>query len=180
MPFHKLSIVDGQSAIVKKGFTLIELLVVITILGILAGLTLATYGGTQARSRDSKRKTDLDAVKKALELAKQDSTGSYYYPSCNTNDGPGGTGCVLNGTITNPPLTPVGITPYMQTVPTDPKSGNYTYIPTGSGCTNSPGTCKTYTLVACLENTRDSQSDVAKGGTNNTICGTLQSYTVSP
>lgn len=167
------------------GFTLIELLVVITIIGILAGLTLASFGSAQGRSRDSRRKTDLDAIKKAFELAKQDSPGSYYYPSCDSpNDGLGGSGCVLIGTKTNPDLTSTTETPYMQTVPTDPKtSTGYTYIPAGTGCSNSPGTCKTYTLVACLENTRDSQKDSSTGGTeNDTACpgASLVSYTVKP
>lgn len=181
MPFLRKSIVDSRSTIVKKtGFTLIELLIVITILGILAGLTLASYGGTQERARDSKRKTDLDALKKALELARQDSTGAYYYPSCDSIDGPGSTGCYLTGTKTNPDLTSISGTPYMQSVPTDPKtSTGYVYIPSGTGCTASPNTCTTYTLIACLENTKDTQKDQTE---NNTVCpGTsLVSYTITP
>ncbi len=137
----------------KYGFTLIELLVVITILGILAGLTLATFSGTQERSRDSRRKTDLDAIKKALELAKQDSTGSYYYPACS----PSAVSCIISGTNTNPQLTPGTGTPYLANVPTDPKTNTgYTYIPTPASCTAT--TCTTYTLIACVENGRDTQS----------------------
>ncbi|OGE07316.1 hypothetical protein A2615_00525, partial [Candidatus Curtissbacteria bacterium RIFOXYD1_FULL_41_36] len=52
----------------RRGFTLIELLVVITIIGILAAIAIVSYGGTQERARDSRRKSDLDAIKKALEL----------------------------------------------------------------------------------------------------------------
>lgn len=66
--------------ILKRGFTLIELLIVITILGILAALTLASYGNTQAKARDGVRKSDLAQIKRALELAKSDCQGSAYYP----------------------------------------------------------------------------------------------------
>jgi len=52
----------------KKGFTLIELLVVIAIIGILATIILVTYSNLQAKSRDSKRKGDLQAISSSLEL----------------------------------------------------------------------------------------------------------------
>src|SRR3990167_9003604 len=65
---------------VKQGFTLIELLIVITIIGILASLTLASYGNAQAKGRDGVRKSDLAQIKRALELAKADCTGSAWYP----------------------------------------------------------------------------------------------------
>lgn len=64
----------------KRGFTLIELLVVITIIGILAALTLASYGNAQAKARDGIRKSDLAQVKRALELVKSDCKGAAYYP----------------------------------------------------------------------------------------------------
>src|SRR3989338_8082819 len=65
----------------RKGFTLIELLVVISIIGILASFAIASFPSAQAKGRDSRRKADLDAIRKAGELAKTDSTGSKYYPS---------------------------------------------------------------------------------------------------
>lgn len=64
----------------RQGFTLIELLIVITIIGILAGLTLASFGGAQAKARDGIRKNDLAQIKRALELAKADCEGNAYYP----------------------------------------------------------------------------------------------------
>lgn len=155
----------------RKGFTLIELLVVITILGVLAGLTLASYGGTQERARDSKRKTDLDAIRKALELSKQDSTGAYYYPNCN----PIAVSCTLTGTSTNPQLTS-GTTPYMNSVPTDPKTATgYSYIPTPASC--AANACTSYTLIACLENSRDTQAV-----TDSTNCPTSpnKAYKITP
>jgi general secretion pathway protein G len=131
----------------KKGFTLIELLIVITILGILAGLILASYGAAQARSRDARRKTDLDALKKALQLVKQDTPGQYYFPACDS-----GSSCNISDNNTTTDLAPT----YIKTVPRDPKS-NTGYLYTPSGCTGA--NCTDYTLTACLENINDTQKD---------------------
>lgn len=152
MSSRKFSISNFQFSI-QNGFTLIELLVVITILGILAGMSLVSYSGTQARSRDSRRKTDLDAIRKTLELVKADSTGQYYYPSCFSYIA--GACNLTTGSSTTPDLT-VGTTPYIKTLPTDPKTSvGYKYIPTPANCGAS--LCTDYTLIACLENGTDSQ-----------------------
>ncbi len=50
----------------KRGFTLVELLVVIAIIGILAAMFLATFAGSQAKSRDTVRKNDLAQIRSAL------------------------------------------------------------------------------------------------------------------
>src|SRR3990172_9589302 len=65
----------------RRGFTLIELLVVIAIIGILASFAIASFTSAQAKGRDSRRKADLDAVKKALELNKSDCIGGAWYPA---------------------------------------------------------------------------------------------------
>lgn len=138
----------------KHGFTLIELLIVITIIGTLAGLAVASYGTAQEKGRDSRRKSDVDNISKALELSKQDSPGSYTYPQ------------TLGSIAPN----------YIQQVPKDPRSNSsYIYLPTtdvGGACTNN---CVTYSLVACLENASDNQKDAAK----YSGCSTA-SYTVTP
>src|SRR3990167_11225741 len=67
---------------VKRGFTLIELLVVISIIAILITIIVATFGTTPQKARDSRRKTDLDAFKKALELYQGDTRGAAWYPAC--------------------------------------------------------------------------------------------------
>lgn len=54
----------------KKGFTLVELLVVIAILGILAVIGVASYINAPKNARDAKRKADIDAIVKALEINK--------------------------------------------------------------------------------------------------------------
>ena len=137
----------------KKGFTLIELLVVISIIGILAAAAIVSYGSAQERSRDSRRKTDIDAIKKALELYKQDTAGAYYYPQLLTS------------------LAPT----YIKVLPTDPKfATNYIYAPTPAGCTTN---CINYSLTACLENGADQQKDATK---NSACTQTPASYTITP
>jgi len=53
----------------EQGFTLIELLVVITIIGILAGLVLVVLDPSFffGRGRDSRRQSDIQSVRAALE-----------------------------------------------------------------------------------------------------------------
>lgn len=70
-----LKLMPSHSNHKKSGFTLIELLVVISIIGILASFIVASFTSAQKKARDSKRKADLDAVKKALTLASNDCSG---------------------------------------------------------------------------------------------------------
>jgi len=61
----------------RKGFTLIEILVVFSIVGILAGLTLAASMSSRKVARDGKRKADLEQIRSALEMYRADKG---YYP----------------------------------------------------------------------------------------------------
>ncbi len=67
-----------------SAFTLIELLVVITIIAILAALTLQTSGYIQEKAASSRAQTEIAALEAALESYKIDN-GTY-------PDGDGGTG----------------------------------------------------------------------------------------
>ncbi|HET8884474.1 MAG TPA: prepilin-type N-terminal cleavage/methylation domain-containing protein [Candidatus Saccharimonadales bacterium] len=52
----------------KSGFTIVELSIVIIVIGILAMITAAAYGSTQAKARDAKRMSDLAKIAEAIQL----------------------------------------------------------------------------------------------------------------
>lgn len=60
----------------KKAFTLIELLVVIAIIGILLTVASASFITAQKQSRDTRRKTDLEQIRQALETYRSEN-GTY-------------------------------------------------------------------------------------------------------
>lgn len=78
--FDILRLVDIflPTSIKLRGFTLIELLVVISIISILATIGIASYQGAQKNARDARRRSDVDAIAKSLEVNKDQS--SLYYP----------------------------------------------------------------------------------------------------
>lgn len=117
----------------KKGFTLIELLVVISIISILVAVGATSYQRAVKVSRDSKRKTDLEQIRQALETYRSENG---IYPSSSTWESD-----LLNG--------------YITTLPTDPKDLTYEYDnPTSTTYTlcasletiETPSTCN-YTVT---------------------------------
>ena len=153
-----------------KGFTLIELLVVISIIGILATLVAANLNSARSRARDAERKSDLKNVETAMRLYFNDKG---VYPA---SDGSGNIlGCGLNGTSIctwgSPWVTggntcsDMGVTCYMQSLPSDPLPGqNYKYE-LGSGG-------DTFIMTACLENASDAQGITTVGTSYNSLCST--------
>lgn len=65
----------------QKGFTLVELLVVISIIGILATITMASLNAARAKSRDVRRKQDIESIQTALEMY-YDAYGGYPSSAC--------------------------------------------------------------------------------------------------
>lgn len=110
---------------IYRGFTLIELLVVIAIIGILITVGSVSYLRAIRLSRDSRRKTDLEQIRQALETFRSENS---QYPA------------------TKNELVP----DYITSLPDDPKAPDfaYTYTPAGTPIT-------TYSLCAELETTVD-------------------------
>lgn len=62
----------------NKGFTIVELLIVIVVIAILATISVVAYNGIQTNANDSRRKSDLVRIQKAIELYYADNN---VYPS---------------------------------------------------------------------------------------------------
>jgi len=76
-PFNPPSSVSSVSSVVKSSpvspspaFTLIELLVTITVIAILAGITLGAMGGVNQKATRDKTKAEIAAISNALEQYK--------------------------------------------------------------------------------------------------------------
>lgn len=65
----------------QKGFTLVELLVVVAIIGLLSTLAVVSLGGIREKARDTKRVSDMDALKTAMELVNNEE-GGYDQAGC--------------------------------------------------------------------------------------------------
>lgn len=97
----------------KKGYTLVEILVVLTIIAVMMAAAIVSYGSITRKSRDSKRRSDMEQVRQALEMYRADNGG---YPECWA--GEGGSSTKLSECL-GPVLTAGG---YLSSIPQDPKS----------------------------------------------------------
>lgn len=115
----------------RAGFTFIELLVVITIIGIVFAAGIVSFTAITVRSRNVRRKADLEAMRQSLEICR--SLTGVYPASVYDN-----VSCSLTGPIllVKSPLDPKPCTGFAD--------GKYSYVP------GVPAT--TYTLTAdCTE-----------------------------
>lgn len=120
---------------IKKhsAFTLVELLVVIGIIMILVAVGMMSYANAQKVGRDAKRKADLKQIQAALEMMRADN-GSYI---------------IATNAISTSLLSLTTPSPYIQSLPADPTSGNYYYYSSTNGVT--------YSLCGLLENDHDAE-----------------------
>ena len=66
----------------KRGFTLIESLVVVTMMMVIVAIAVTSYASVSKKNRDNRRMSDLERIRTALELFRQeDLGGSYPAPS---------------------------------------------------------------------------------------------------
>lgn len=118
----------------KKGFTLIELMVVITVIAILATISLFGIGRSQAAARDTQRQQIMGSLRTALERYYADN-GQYYNA---TNDFCGMVfGLVGAGYLASQPTDPSGTKPNICSASSDGNRSTggamYVYIATTSG-----------------------------------------------
>ena len=105
----------------KVGFTLVELIVVITIMMVATMIGVVSFQAANKKSRDGRRMADLEKIRIALEMYRQDNA---IYP----------------------PIKDNLVTKYLQAMPVGPKGVTdvYTY-------TRTVGSSYTYTLDATVE-----------------------------
>ncbi|OGK13002.1 hypothetical protein A3A93_04065 [Candidatus Roizmanbacteria bacterium RIFCSPLOWO2_01_FULL_38_12] len=120
----------------RAGFTLIEMIIVISIITILIGSSALGYSRYQQNARDTRRRSDLEQIRAALELFRSNDVNSSYPPS------------VFNMYLTS-------IDDYfggsVDNIPKDPVTNNdYPYEALPQGCIGT-AVCNTYTLTADLE-----------------------------
>lgn len=140
---------NGQPA-GRQGFTLIEILVAATIIAVLSVSGVASYTSINKRSRDAKRKSDLEQVRSALEMFRVDKG---YYPNSS--------GIWYTFSSVEAYVVP----DYAPSVPTDPKSTaakpvDYYYFSTGTGL-------KAYNYCLCAQMESEADSNTCGVGLAN-------------
>ncbi len=139
----------------QAGFTLIELILVVGIVGIFAAGVLAVINPSQQvqKANDSKRKTDLEMIQRALETYYADNGR---YPQASANKIVQNSIAISWGSSWQP---------YMDTLPKDPQSNKtYVYGVSADG--------QTYGLYASLDRGNDTQACHSNGS----ACDSLATF----
>ena len=138
-----------------NGFTFVELLVVVTIIALLSAIGIASYSQVNKKSRDGKRKSDLQQIRAALEIYRSDQG---VYPASGSGNGNLDLSCTTGSETLK---SSDGTKTYMDPIPCDPKSSQtYTYTPSASPITS-------YTLQAELETTTSCEGTCTCTGDND-------------
>lgn len=121
----------------SQAFTIIELLIVIAIMALLTGIIMTSLTGSKAKSRDTKRISDLGQIQLAIEL---------YFDRCKEYP------ATLIGTLTginNGCPSGISLATYTSVIPKPPVSAgqtDYAYTPL-----STPSNPSDYILHATLE-----------------------------
>lgn len=125
----------------KSAFTLIELLISVSIIAILIAIGIASYSTLNKQSRDTKRKSDIEQIRSALEMYRAENG---HYPS----GGCVGATCAFADALV---LASELVSTYIPAIPLDPKTGTteayeYEYKATGLSSGEYYGYCLSATL----------------------------------
>jgi prepilin-type N-terminal cleavage/methylation domain-containing protein len=121
------------------GFTFIEILVVVTIIAMLVVIAAVSYGSINKRSRDARRKSDIEQLRSALEMYRADYS---YYP----DEGPSSFTKIAEAGLSTP------LESYIATFPQDPKDNStYAYQIIMTNQLGSPAHYYGYCLAAYTE-----------------------------
>lgn len=136
----------------RRGFTLIELLVVMTIIALLVALSGFAMSGARESARDSRRMSDLETIRSALELYKADCGK---YPASLT------IGSSIKGDDSNASCLSSNV--YLEKVPDDPipTPRSYTYS------SSSPYT--TYSICTALEGDTTAATGCTTGSCGSSV-----------
>lgn len=115
----------------REGFSFIELIVVVTIIAVLSVAGVMSYSSANKKSRDSRRISDLEKMRMAMEMVRQVG-------------------------VTYPTDTSVLAPTYIQSVPTDPKTGTIYWYTLGSGGYS-------YTIRATMEDLGSTNGSYGSG-----------------
>ncbi|RYX78601.1 prepilin-type N-terminal cleavage/methylation domain-containing protein [bacterium] len=121
----------------SHGFTIVELIVVIVVIGILAGIGIVSYSGSQNRAK--KESYNATAQQAKLKLAE------YYTDNNKYPDGGAAVLAYLNATGSESLATTIST------------SGQYNYqarTKAGGGCTEAARNCQDYTITVSATNWR--------------------------
>ncbi len=140
----------------KQGFTLVEVLIVISIIALLAGITITAIGPARKKGRDAQRVSDLANIRIALALYK---SANVTYPNITISGSP--TLAINNTGVSSYQAgwdkLKTDLAPYIS-LPTDPLDSG-TGAPWSTGTNNYHyayiATSSPYDLVARFEDTNN-------------------------